>query len=200
MIRVKGVNFAVGEIQIEWIHNGVVLKSTDHTREVLENNSLRITNVDANATGWYACLASNDIGTVTSRQALLRIACELSHVIDCCSYTCIRMCMLGLIAIGNNQPSRQMVTGLVGGSLKLDCGDYGSLPVSTVTWSKTDCEIINTRLSLGENVITSIVSGSLYFRRLTASHSGCYHCTVTNTLTYSNLIGSYTLYVNGKSV
>ena len=65
------------DIQIRWAHNGVVLEAGDSTRQLLSNNSLRITNVDANTIGHYACLASNNAGTVTSRQASLQLACEL---------------------------------------------------------------------------------------------------------------------------
>lgn len=105
------------------------------------------------------------------------------------------MCLLGLN--GSNQPSNQMVTRSVGESLKLDCGDYNSLPVATVTWSKRDCDIDSLQLSLGNNVVTSVESGSLYFRSLTVSHRGCYQCVVTNGLTSSNIMGSYRLEVNG---
>ena len=54
--------------------------TTDTTRELLSNNSLRILNVDASTKGLYACRVSNDIGTITSRQASLQIACELSII------------------------------------------------------------------------------------------------------------------------
>lgn len=67
-----------GEIQIRWAHNGVLLEPTDPNRELLANNSLKITSVVASRTGWYACRASNNIGTITSRQALLQIACKLT--------------------------------------------------------------------------------------------------------------------------
>lgn len=65
---------------IRWAHNGVVLKLPDDNRQLLENNSLRITNVDTSMIGRYACRASNSIGTVTSRQAILQVACKF--VID----------------------------------------------------------------------------------------------------------------------
>ena len=105
--------------------------------------------------------------------------------------------MLGLN--GSNQPNRMMVTGSVGELLKLDCGEYSSLPSATVTWSKSDCEL-NTQLSLGENVVTSVESGSIYFRSLTTSHAGCFRCTVTNSVSGITLTGSYELIVNGKFV
>ena len=90
-----------------------------------------------------------------------------------------------------------MVTASVGELLKLNCGEYSSLPSATVTWSKSDCEI-NSQLSLGDNVVTSVESGSLYFRRLTTSHAGCFRCAVTNSVSRDTLIGSYELTVNGK--
>ena len=62
-------------IKISWTYNGVVLESTDTTSELLGNNSLRVTSVDTNTIGQYACHATNVIGTVTSRQATLQIAC-----------------------------------------------------------------------------------------------------------------------------
>ena len=54
-----------------------MLESTDPTREILANNSLRILSVDDSTIGQYACRVSNDLGTVTSRQALIQLACEL---------------------------------------------------------------------------------------------------------------------------
>ena len=68
-------------VQISWAHNGVVIEPTaDTTRELLSNNSLRILNVEASTKGLYACRVSNDVGTVTSRQASLQIARELSAI------------------------------------------------------------------------------------------------------------------------
>ena len=105
------------------------------------------------------------------------------------------MCLLGLI--GSNQPNEKMITGSVGESLKLDCGEFSSLPSATVTWIKRECGIENSQLSLGDNVVVaSVESRSLYFRSLTASHAGCFHCSVTNS--GIPLTGSYVLTVNGK--
>ena len=104
------------------------------------------------------------------------------------------MCLLGLNS--SNQPNRRVVTGSVGELLRLDCGDYSSLPEATVTWSKIDCEI-NSQLSLGNDVITSVESGSLYLRSLTKSHEGCYQCGVANSVAGTSFMGSYVLEVNG---
>ena len=91
-----------------------------------------------------------------------------------------------------------MITGSVGELLKLDCGEYSSLPSATVTWSKVICDS-NTQLgNLGDNVVTSVESGSLYFRSLTTSHAGCFWCAVTNTVSSFTETGSYELTVNGK--
>ena len=77
MHKLGGFYSTGDDIQIRWAHSGVVLGSEDPTRQLLSNNSLRITNVDSNTVGHYACLASNNVGTVTSRQASLQLACEL---------------------------------------------------------------------------------------------------------------------------
>ena len=58
-----------------------MIESTDPSREILANNSLRIASVDANTMGQYACHVSNDLGTVTSRQALIQMACELPIIL-----------------------------------------------------------------------------------------------------------------------
>ena len=108
------------------------------------------------------------------------------------------MCLLGLN--GSNQPNRTMVNGIVGELLKLDCGEYSSLPSATVTWSKIFCELDTQLRSFGDNVVTSVESGSLYFRSLTTSHAGCFRCAVTNNVSDITLIGSYVLTVNGKFV
>ena len=104
------------------------------------------------------------------------------------------VCLLGLNY--SNQPNREVVTGTVEELLKLDCGDYSSLPEATVTWSKIDC-VINQQLTLGENVVTSVETGSLYLRRLTKSHEGCYQCGVANSVTGTGFMGSYVVEVNG---
>lgn len=92
----------------------------------------------------------------------------------------------------------EVVTKLVGESLKLNCGDHTSLPEATVTWSRRDPVIESQQINLGDNVVSSVESGLLYFRSLTASHSGLYVCVVTNALTNSNVMGSYKLEVNGQ--
>ena len=104
------------------------------------------------------------------------------------------MCLLGLNS--SNQPNRRVVTGSVGELLRLDCGDYSSLPEAAVTWSKIDC-VINTQLNPGENVVSSVESGSLYLRSLTKSHEGCYQCGVANSVAGTSFMGSYVLEVNG---
>ena len=58
-----------------------MLEATDPTRELLANNSLRITNVDADTIGQYACRATNGTGTVTSRQATLQTAREYQVIL-----------------------------------------------------------------------------------------------------------------------
>jgi len=100
---------------------------------------------------------------------------------------------------GGNQPNNKMVTRLVGDSLQLNCGDYSSLPAATVTWSKRD-RTTRVQENLGEDVVFSVESGMLYFRRLTLSHSGLFECVVTNSLTNNNIRGSHILIVNGKMV
>ena len=92
-----------------------------------------------------------------------------------------------------------MITGSVGESLKLDCGEYSSLPSSSVTWSKINCDT-NKQLSsgLGENIVISVEPENLYVRSLTTSHTGCFQCAVRNSVSGSSLIGSYRLTVNGK--
>ena len=74
--KLEGLYSIGSDVQIRWAHNGVVLES-DATRQLLPNNSLRITNVDATTIGQYACLVSSSVGNVTSRQASLQLACEL---------------------------------------------------------------------------------------------------------------------------
>lgn len=74
--KLEGFYSIGSDVQIRWTHNGVVLES-DSTRQLLSNNSLRITNVNATTTGQYACLVSSNIGNITSRQASLQLACEL---------------------------------------------------------------------------------------------------------------------------
>lgn len=106
------------------------------------------------------------------------------------------MCLLGLN--GSNQPNNQKVTKSKGESLKLDCGDYTSVPEASVTWSRRDCDLNTQQLNLGDNVVTSVDSRTLYFRSLTGSHNGCYQCVVTNGLATNNIMGSYELVVNGE--
>ena len=106
------------------------------------------------------------------------------------------MCLLGLI--GSNQPDRKMITGSVGELLKLDCGEYSTLPSSTVRWNKFDCDTNQQQRSLGENIIFSLEPENLYIRSLTSSHTGCFQCTVRNSVSGSSLEGSYRLIVNGK--
>ena len=107
------------------------------------------------------------------------------------------MCLLGLI--GSNQPNEKMITGSVGESLKLDCGEYSSLPSASVTWVKNIfCERDTQMGSLGENVVTSLEFGSLYIRSLTTSHTGCFQCTVRNSVSGDTSRGRYVLTVNGK--
>ena len=106
------------------------------------------------------------------------------------------MCLLGLN--GSNQPNRMMITKLVGESLLLECGEYSSLPAATVTWVRRDPVTAFQRPSPGDNVVTSIETGLLYFRSLTTSHDDLYQCVITNSLTTNNIVGSYILQVNGK--
>ena len=73
--------FTDAQMPITWAHNGVVLELPNANRELM-GSSLRIKNVDSSTTGRYACRASNNVGTVTSRQALLQIACEFSSLIN----------------------------------------------------------------------------------------------------------------------
>ena len=91
-----------------------------------------------------------------------------------------------------------MITGSVGELLKLDCGEYSSLPSATVTWSKWDCDASKQLSSLGENIVFSLEPENLYIRSLTSSHTGCFQCTVRNSVSGSSLEGSYRLIVNGK--
>ena len=173
-----------------------MLESTDPIREILVNNSLRISAVDANTIGRFACHVSNDLGTVTSRQALVQMARELLAVIPVIMRFMWWVCLLGLN--GSNQPNNQMVTKSEGDSLKLDCGEYSSLPEATVTWVRRHPLTDVQRQSLGDNVVASVESGILFFRNLTTSHDDLYQCSITNSLTGSNIVGSYRLVVNGK--
>lgn len=107
------------------------------------------------------------------------------------------MCLLGLN--GTNQPNNRVITKFLGDWLQLNCGVFESLPTATVTWSKRD-RTTNVQENLDDNVIPSVKSGMLYFRSLTVSHSGYYQCVVTNSLTDNNIMGSYTVIVNGEFV
>lgn len=101
---------------------------------------------------------------------------------------------------GTNQPNNQKITRFVGESLKLDCGQINSLPEATVTWSRRDRVTNVQELSLGNDVVLSVNSGTLYFRSITESHDGIYQCLVTNSLTSNSIPGSYDLTVNGELV
>ena len=158
----------------------------DTGRMMLSNNSLRILNVDPSTVGLYSCQASNSLGTVTSRQAHLQLACKYytnSTVIV------VKLDVLGLVQMnGTAQPSDQAITRAVGESLELNCGQYNSFPAASVSWTKRDSITGGQQSSLGDTV-QIIGTGNLFFRSLTVSDSGIFRCVVTNDYTENSLRG-----------
>lgn len=61
-----------------WKMNGTEIKIVPDSRYRLNGGNLVITNpVKAKDAGYYQCVAANTVGTVVSREALVRFGCKL---------------------------------------------------------------------------------------------------------------------------
>ena len=67
---------------LQWSHNGYLV--TPDARRTIGTNTLTIVRLNNDVAGNYTCLASNDVGTITSAVAEVQIAGE---IVDLHTYT-----------------------------------------------------------------------------------------------------------------